>query len=94
MACVFALGLFLAVLRSMNSTDTSKIRDLLWDGSSSSTGRAAAIRGSVSTADEEAKAIMQTNGMHFDEDTGVPFANHVEQRGSFDAASVHLFGVV
>ena len=80
--CVLAV----IALASINGGSRSELQ---WDSISSSTGQAAAIRGSVSTADAEATAIMETNGLHYDEDMGVPYTRDgVETSGSFDQTQV------
>jgi hypothetical protein len=84
--CAFS-GLVLVVLIARNS-GTNSYNELLWDPSSSETGQAAAVRGSISTADAEATAIMQTNGIHFDEDMGTPYTRGIENRGEFDPTMV------
>ena len=80
-------GLVLVVLIARNG-GTNSGNELLWDASSSETGQAAAVRGSISTADAEATAIMQTNGIHFDEDMGTPYTRGIENRGEFDPTMV------
>ena len=86
---VFATLGALAVLALVTTNQTpNKASELLWDATTSGTGKAAAIRGSISTADQEATAIMSTNGAHFDEDMGVPYTRGVEPKGSFDQTAV------
>ena len=67
--------------------------ELQWDTMDSSTGQAAGVRGSISTADAEATAIMETNGQHFDEDMGVNYTRGgLETSGSFDQEKVEQSG--
>jgi len=78
--------LVIVAVATMNGSSRTA---LLWDSMTSATGQAAAIRGSVSTADAEATAIMETNGLHYDEDMGVPYTRGgVETGGSFDQTQV------
>ena len=79
----------LALIALVTINNGSERKELLWDDMSSPTGQAAAIRGSVSTADAEATAIMQTNGLHYDEDMGVPYTRDgIETSGHFDQTQV------
>ena len=80
----------LAVIALSAVDGGSRRQELLYADQTSPTGVAAAIRGSVSTADQEATAIMATNGMHFDEDMGVPYTRgDTETGGSFDQTAVN-----
>jgi len=79
----------LALIALVTINSGSERKELLWDDMSSPTGQAAAIRGSVSTADAEATAIMQTNGLRYDEDMGVPYTRDgIETSGHFDQTQV------
>jgi len=79
----------LALIAVVTISGDSNRKELLWNSAASPTGQAAAVRGSVSTADAEATAIMQTNGLHFDEDMGVPYTRDgVETSGHFDQTQV------
>ena len=86
-ASVTAFALCCAVIWN-SSFNFGEKRELLWDSSSSATGIAAAVRGSVPTADVEASAIMQTNGFYFDQDMGVPYMHGVERSGLVDPTLV------
>ncbi len=82
----------LALIAVVTINGDSNRKELLWNSAASPTGQAAAVRGSVSTADAEATAIMQTNGLRFDEDMGVPYTRDgVETSGHFDQTQVWFF---
>lgn len=89
-AILFALSTFLFALgiAALIARDGDK-NELLWKASKTSTGQAAAIRGSIPTSYEEANGIMNFDGPHFDEKMGSPYTDGLEiGGGNYDQAPV------